>query len=179
MKNKELQKVYERIESLISENSKSILDFKKYVNELIDKGNYYLFEEVLDRYYNINTSKFSNVLFNLDTIWKNLKFKSNDDISIKIKKILDDNNVYQVGTIIYNNDNIKLGEIKEVYYLDIGYNYVINNEFSKLTGLKKVYLDVKKINEDSVLIDTDNKSINYRNNLINRYKLAISYLISN
>lgn len=88
MKNKELQKVYERIESLISENSKSILDFKKYVNELIDKGNYYLFEEVLDRYYNINTSKFSNVLFNLDTIWKNLKFKSNDDISIKIKKIL-------------------------------------------------------------------------------------------
>ena len=72
-----------------------------------------------------------------------------------------------------------LGSIveKDVFSEDVSY-YLQNKEFAKLMGTRKTYLEVKKVGEDSsILIDSDDPNTKEETNLLNRYTLAINYLL--
>lgn len=73
-----------------------------------------------------------------------------------------------------------LGTIKEVSHYDANSNYLhLNNKFAELTGLKKTFLEVMKTGaSEPITIIYDNLSLSEERNLLERYKIAISYLNS-
>jgi hypothetical protein len=73
-----------------------------------------------------------------------------------------------------------LGTIKEIdsYVQDPKY-YQLNNEYSKIQGLRKTFLDVNKTGaSQSIVVIDDNPFISEDTNLYNRYLIAIEYLLS-
>jgi hypothetical protein len=78
-----------------------------------------------------------------------------------------------------NKDNF-LGTIKEVdsYVQETKY-YQQDTEYAKLQGLKKTFLEINKIGAtQSVVVIKDDPTLSEDANLLNRYKIAINYLLS-
>jgi hypothetical protein len=81
---------------------------------------------------------------------------------------------------VYIRKENLLGTIKEIDYFDPGSNYLnLNNKFAQLTGLKRTFLEVMKTGEvEPITIIYDNINNSEEKNLLERYKIAISYLNS-
>ena len=80
----------------------------------------------------------------------------------------------------YNFSIVKsklLGQINEISSYSDDYKYLVENrEFSKITGARKIFLNVTKGSTYS-FIDVDNPSLSSDQNLLNRYKIAIDFLL--
>jgi len=75
--------------------------------------------------------------------------------------------------------NSLLGQIKEIDTFSPQSNYYLQSkEFATKMGLGKTLIDVTKAGTYSVLIDTNNDSLSEEANLLNRYRIAIDYLLS-
>ncbi len=76
--------------------------------------------------------------------------------------------------------NVLLGEIKEIDTLsDDSKYYLQNKQFARLIGTRVTYLEVTKRGAtQSLIIDTEMPNASEDNNLVNRYKIAVDYLLS-
>lgn len=81
--------------------------------------------------------------------------------------------------VYVRKDNL-LGTIKEFDYYDPGSNYLhLNRNFALATGLKRTFLEVTKNGAlQPITIIYDNGTVSEDKNLLERYKIAISYLNS-
>ena len=76
--------------------------------------------------------------------------------------------------------NYKLGSIVEVDQLseDAKY-YLLNKQYAKVIGARVTYLEVTKFGAtSSVIVNVENTQSSEETNLVNRYKVAIDYLLS-
>ena len=76
--------------------------------------------------------------------------------------------------------NTFLGQIKEIDTLsDDSKYYLQNKQFARLIGTRVTYLEVTKFGAtQSLIIQTDLPSASEDTNLVNRYKIAVDYLLS-
>jgi hypothetical protein len=75
--------------------------------------------------------------------------------------------------------NSLLGQIMEIDTFSPQSNYYLQSKgFATKMGLGKTLIDVTKVGTYSVLIDTNNDSLSEEANLLNRYRIAIDYLLS-
>lgn len=75
--------------------------------------------------------------------------------------------------------NSLLGQIMEIDTFSPQSNYYLQSKgFASKMGLGKTLLDVTKTGTYSVLIDTNSDSLSEEANLLNRYRIAIEYLLS-
>lgn len=75
--------------------------------------------------------------------------------------------------------NSLLGQIVEIDTFSPQSNYYLQSKgFANKMGLAKTLIDVTKAGTYSVLIDTNNDSLSEESNLLNRYRIAIDYLLS-
>lgn len=81
---------------------------------------------------------------------------------------------------VYVRKENLIGTIKEVEHYDASSNYLqMNSKLAELTGLKKTFLEVMKTGAPNpVTIVYDNSAMSEERNLLERYKIAISYLNS-
>lgn len=105
---KKVDKLYLRLDKLATKGKEFILDYYKLVDELVDKGEYYVLEQTLYFYYNINPSAFNNTEDLKKKTWDQIMFQTNSSLSKKIKKVYDDNLIYQIGYNIYSESNDRL-----------------------------------------------------------------------
>jgi hypothetical protein len=76
--------------------------------------------------------------------------------------------------------NYKLGSILEIDQLseDAKY-YLLNKQYAKVIGARVTYLEVTKFGAtSSVIVNIENPQSSEETNLVNRYKVAIDYLLS-
>lgn len=182
--NQKLEKIYKKLEKLTLKGSSNLYEYQKYIDELINKGQYSQFKDCLNYYYKIDVNKFIDVQDVKRTSWNLILFQSSTNTQKKLKTLYDVEKIYQQGFEIFNLlDNQKLGEIKEIDNFDFYEKYqysnslYLDNEFATRTNIKRIFLEVYKNNE-FLLIDTIDETIDEYRNLIERYKTAINFLKS-
>lgn len=181
MYRKKLQKIYKKLDDIASKGRDNQNEYFKYINELIDKGDYVAFEEVLLVYYQLDTSKERDVDSYKKDSWEIICQKTKSSFLSKLSNLYKQKGIYQSSFDIYKDNNSELiGEIREKETLsDNAEYYIKNQQYARLIGERKTYLEVKKVSDDSyILIDDDNLNISEENNLLDRYKTAIDYLLS-
>lgn len=180
--NKRLEKIYKNLEKLAIKGNSNLFVYQNFIDELIDKGQYSLFKYCLKYYYNIDLRLFIDIQDIKRNTWSLILFHQNTSVQKKIKILLDSEDLYQIGQQIYrSSDNTILGEIHEIDSFDFynKYQYIntmyLDPEFATRTGIKRTFLEVYK-NDDVNLISGIDTDIDEYENLIERYKLAITYL---
>lgn len=190
---RKIEKIYKKINKLANSGYKE--SFYDLLDDLINKGDYFYFENVMEIKYNI---KIKNKTINdiRENIWLEILKQTNPSVFEKIKKIYDNNNVYQIGYDIYNQNGI-LGKIEEISINpNLSMYYYVNKELEKQRGTFVTYLKVTNYNIDKTIIVGEEKycmdvellcydwidcpiiNTSDDNNLVKRYELAIQYLLS-
>jgi hypothetical protein len=178
---KKIEKIYSQIDKLATKGKEYIYEYHKYIDDLIISGDYSYFEQTLYYKYNIDVVDYPNVGDIKNKTWAPILFQTNVPISKKIKKLFDKKGVYQMVFNIHRDSNAQvLGKIVEVDQLSPDAKYYLENkQFAKVIGTRVTYLEVTKQGAtSSVLIDNSNSEASEDTNLLNRYKIAIDYLLS-
>jgi hypothetical protein len=177
---KKIKKIYTQIDKLATKGREYAFEYSKYIDELVEKGDYNYLEMTLLYSYFIDITGFKTIEEVKKNTWNEILAQTNTSISKKIKRILDTNSVYQMGFSIYTNSNNYLGDIVEVETLsDDSKYYLHNRQFARIMGAKVTYLQVTKVGAtSSVLINNVIENASEETNLVNRYKVAVDYLTS-
>jgi hypothetical protein len=102
---KRLQKIYFRIEKIASGGKENYYDYINLIDELVEKGDYSNLEQVFFTFYTIDIQKFRSLTEVKSETWKNILFQTKNPFSVKLKKVFDDNKVYQLGYEFWNNSD--------------------------------------------------------------------------
>lgn len=181
---KKQAKIFNKVDSIAKKGRDNVFEYYKYIDELIDKGDYGDFEQVLFYYYGIEIVDVIDVSLVKKNTWKKILFNTNSSFSTKLKKIYDTNNVYQISTNIYTTGtssmSLLLGQISEYdVYPDDPKFYTENRDLAKLTNTKKIYLSISKVGYlTASQVTTDDASLSNEQNLLNRYSEAVNILLS-
>lgn len=174
------KKIFNQIDKLSAKGKNYVLDYYRLIDEIIAKGDYGYFDSTLNEYFKIDINHYQTIQDVKEKTWDKIVLQSNVPFSKRLKKLYDNKGVYQIGYYIYNNYNILLGFIKEheIYNIESKY-YIKNKQLSKLQNQIITNLEVNKINSETIYIDVFDNSINNERNLLNKYEIAINYLLSN
>lgn len=194
---KKIEKIYSQIDKLAVKGKEYIYEFYKLIDDLITKGDYNYLELTL--FYKYNISILNKTISEIrEKTWSEILYQTNNSSIKNIKKILDTNGLYQMSYDIFKDSNSeKIGKIIEIeQYSENSKYYYQNRQFAKIIGSKVTYLQVIKegvsscviVGDKNICIDPELKNYNwiqYTNNgklsedlnLINRYKIAVDYLI--
>jgi hypothetical protein len=177
--NKQLLKIYRKIDKISLGGKDNIFRYQDYVDELVDKSRYTQFQDCMTKYFNIDINEYVDVEEVKGETWSRILFTTNSSTQKRIKDIYDKEEVYQQSFDVYDlNTNVILGQIHEIDAFAVGEKYsYLDKEFATRTGLKAIYLEVFKGTEFLLITDTDEEIDEYRNQII-RYQLAIDFLKS-
>ena len=178
---KKIQKIFNQIDKLASKGKEQVYEYNKLIDDLVYKGDYSYFELTLFYGYQIDIRQYSNISDVKSKTWAEILFQTNTPVSKKIKKVLDTKGVYQMGFDIFrDNNNQNLGKILEIDQLSEDAKYYLQNkQYAKLIGTRVTYLEVTKFGAtSSVIVNIENPQSPEETNLVNRYKVAIDYLLS-
>lgn len=181
MYRKKLDKIYGKIEKISSKGRDNQIEYFKYIDDLIEKGDYSAFEEVLLIYYKFDTTRERDVDSYKVRSWMSICEQTKPSFLTKLSKLYKTKGIYQSSFDIYIDENSKLlGQIieKEILNEDSEY-YLKNRQYARIMGAIRTHLEVIRESDSSkILIDEEDLSISEENNLLNRYKAAIDYLLS-
>lgn len=99
---KKLEKIYTQIDKLAKKGKDNIFEYHKFVDDIINKGQYGDFEQCLYYYYEIDISDSTDFTLMKKNTWKEILFQTNSTFATKLKKIYDDRYVYQMSYDIYH-----------------------------------------------------------------------------
>jgi hypothetical protein len=101
---RKLLKIYNKIDSLAQKGRDNFMEYYKYIDEIIEKGDYGVLEQCLFYYYQIDITTFENVKDVKEKTWNNILFQTKSSFLTKLKKIYDRKNVYQISYDIFTTD---------------------------------------------------------------------------
>lgn len=158
---KKIENIYSKIEKISSKGKLYYNEYSELINQFIINGEYSDFEMTLYDKYNINTKGMDSVKMVKEKSWVEILFQSDSNISKKIKKLLDNNYVYQISDSFYCSYYIGLTYSPSTYSEISGSTCSVNFEIGNTDGVTKVYLDLIEPN--------DIKNINIYNYIHNTY----------
>lgn len=178
-KQRSLQKIKSKVDKIAKKGKTNKMEYFNYVNELADKGKYSLFLDMLDDYYQLSYYHLDTAKEVIDKSWVEILIFSNTERALRIKRLFDREELYQIGLDIFDNlTNTKLGEIHEYDLETNKFKYYIKNkEYARLLNEYNTYLRVVKNNIET-LIQCNDSTLSELENYVNRYKLALEYLKS-
>lgn len=109
MSSKKLNKIYLKIDSIAKKGDLGKLEYYQFIDELIDKGEFYLFQDVMVRKYGIDISYIETYNIKKKT-FDVIRFNTSSKFQEDLKKLYDSKSIYQIGLDIFES-NIKLGRI--------------------------------------------------------------------
>lgn len=177
---KKLTKIYKRIDKVASKGKDNKQEYFNLIDELLNRGDYVSFVETLLTFYEIDVSNYQTINRYKEESWKSICEKTESNFLKKLSSLYKSKGIYQISFNIYReSDNKLLGKIVEEDLLGEEANYYLKNkQYARLIGERKTYLRVSKENSEAILIDTDDLQVTEENNLFNRYKTAVEYLLS-
>jgi hypothetical protein len=101
---RKLEKIYKKIDLIAKGGKNNIYEYFRYVNEIIDKQDYAIFEQMLLLYYDINTNQYDTVDQVKRNTWDRIRIKTKSKFQDKLENLYKNNNVYQDSYNIYTLD---------------------------------------------------------------------------
>lgn len=182
------QKIYKKIDNIATKGRDSKNEFYKYVNELIDNGDYGDMEQVLYDHYEIDIIDATDIKSIKEDIWKKILFKTNSSFLKKLSSLYKSKKIYQNGYDIlieesYLDINNKptnlIGKIIEIDMYTTNEKYYQRNiNFLRIIGDGVYFLEVTDRNGLTKLFDENDEKLSFDQNLYNRYKKAIDFLLN-
>jgi hypothetical protein len=112
---REIDRIYKKIDTLAQMGDDSIMEFRNYIDEISNSGNYYILIDVLETKYKIDTEKFRTVEDLKKESFKTIKFNTKSKTLINLSKLFQSKNVYNQGYHFYDQTtNRYLGDIYEI-----------------------------------------------------------------
>jgi hypothetical protein len=112
---KDYNKIVNKINSIALKGKSGIYDYYSYIDELIENSQYSIFEDVLLSKYKINVKIYKTVQDIKKQTFNLIREGTKSSFQVKLKKLFDTNNIYQMGFKFYDSTNNNyLGDIKEV-----------------------------------------------------------------
>jgi hypothetical protein len=99
---KKLEKIFNKIDQIASKGKDNFFEYYKYIDELIDKGDYSAFQQTLFYFYNIDTNNAQDVGVVKTVTWRDILFQTKSPFLSRLKKIYDDAQVYQISYDIFS-----------------------------------------------------------------------------
>jgi hypothetical protein len=99
---KKLEKIFTKVDEHASKGRDNFFEYYKYIDELIDKGDYPTFKDVLYLFYNINVNNTTDVGVVKTYTWREILIQTKSPFLSKLKKIYDDAEVYQISYDIFS-----------------------------------------------------------------------------
>lgn len=111
----EIEKIYKKVDSLAQRGVDAYLEFNEYINELIDYGQYSIFDDVMFTKYNLDVKKYKSVEDLKKNIFKDIRFQTTSKYLKNLQKLYKSKGVFNTGLHFYNSTNGKyLGDIREI-----------------------------------------------------------------
>ena len=101
---KKLEKIFNKIDNLASKGKDNIIEYYKYIDELILKGDYGAFQETLYLFYEIDIIEAPDVQFVKDNTWNEIMFQTKSSFLKKLSRLYKQRGVYQQSYDIYSED---------------------------------------------------------------------------
>jgi hypothetical protein len=101
---KKVDKIHKQINKLALKGKDSRLEYAKYIEELIDKGEYAYFEMCVNEKYGVDISSYKNVHDVKKNTWKSIVQQTDSDFISNLRKLYKDNKVYQQSFEIRSDD---------------------------------------------------------------------------
>ena len=152
---KRVEKVYLKIDSISKKGEEGFIEYKAYIDELVDEQKFYVLENVLERKYKIDTADLTVVDIKSPKIYGLIRFKTHSPFQESLKKLYDSYGLYVIGINVFRNGEL-IGEIMKVsdpQNPDLETVRAVNSEILELT-----------INDPEITT-------------INKYKMAVEYLL--
>ena len=180
-----VKKIYNNINRIAQGGKDNVFDYYLYVDKIVKDGDYGLFLDTLSQYYEINAANMKTVNIVKKSSWPIILNNTYSYFQVGLYNLYNTNGVYQLGLNIYRStDNLNLGEIHSNSFItDVAtysnsVTYVLNNEFAQSIKIKKTDLTVITYNPTaSTILDEDDASKSYEDNLLAKYSLAINILL--
>lgn len=104
---KKLEKIFNQVDKLATKGKDNKLEYTKYIDELINKGDYTTFLEMLYQFYRIDTIEMRDVLEVKAKTWDEICFQTKTPFLTKLSKLYKQKKVYQQSYNIYSEDTNK------------------------------------------------------------------------
>jgi hypothetical protein len=142
---KEIEKIYKKIDSFAQRGDDSIMEFREYIDELIEYGKYSIFVDVMYFKYKIDVTRYVSVSDMKKDIYPKIKFQTKSKFSKSLKSIFDDKRVYTNGVHYYDSTTNKyLGEVNEISnYSQSAYGYFDTRLYKRLYESSDFNLEIK------------------------------------
>ncbi len=98
---RKLEKIFNKVDSIATKGKDYYMDYNNYINELVDKGDYGAFQQMLYYFYQIDILDASSVSEIKRATWKEVLFQTKSSFLKKLKKVYDDSQVYQISYDIF------------------------------------------------------------------------------
>lgn len=109
---KRLLKMYEKVDSIAKNGKLGFDDYKEYLDEIVNDGHFWIFQNMLARKYGFNdTGKISLVDAKSEKIYTTIRLQTNSDFQRDLKKLYDTSACYQIGKNVYTGTHSFLGQI--------------------------------------------------------------------
>ena len=99
---RKLEKIFNKVDSIATKGRDNFFEYYKYIDELIEKGDYPTFKDVLYLFYNINVNNTTDVGVVKTYTWREILIQTKSPFLSKLKKIYDDAEVYQISYDIFS-----------------------------------------------------------------------------
>lgn len=152
---KRSEKTYKKIDSIAKKGKDGWIEYNDYIDQLINDGEYYILEYVLERYYKIDSYKYTPVDIKSNRIYDLIRFQTTSKFQENLKKLYDQNNIYSIGVNVYQ----------------IGLTYSIG-KISEQTNEKDQNIIV--VVKDNSVLTIDDTNIS----LLDKYKTAVNFLLN-
>jgi len=116
---KKLQKIYNKVDSIALKGRDNFIEYYKFIDETVEKGDYGAFEQSLYYYYNIDITDIDNTEDVKRKTWEDVLFQTKSSFLKKLKKIYDRKQVYQNSFDIFStNPNVAQLSLIGPYQID-------------------------------------------------------------
>ena len=111
----EIEKIYKKLDSLAQRGEDSIMDFRDYVDEILQYGQYSIFEDTVYLKYNIDIKKFKSIEDLKKNLFKEIRFQTKSKFQKNLNNLYKSKKVFTNGFHFYDSDTSRyLGDIQEV-----------------------------------------------------------------
>ena len=114
-RSREIAKIRNKIDNIARKGKTAVYQYYNYVSECIDNQQYYLFQDVMMTYYDIDIRYYRSVDEMKRITFPIIREKTQGSFQKQLKKLFDSKGVYPVGPHFYNQTNSHyLGDILEI-----------------------------------------------------------------
>ena len=117
---RKLEKIYNKIDAIATKGRDNFIEYYKYIEELVQKGDYAALEQCLFYYYQIDITGYQSLEDVKKKTWEGILFETKTSFLKKLKKLYDNKKVYQNSFDIFStNPNITQLQLSGPYVIDV------------------------------------------------------------